>query len=584
MPEELAVEDAPGASRPGLDRADVPPDLVTLAPAALSLFTRIADVVHGPAPVSEKLDFVVRTAITASAATNGAFVWIDDASGLLSASSGNLGLSMIDDATRSEIIRSCLRNGEPLVASPAFRGARRAGAPDDEVTSVLAVPAPRRAARPHGAIVLGRFDGEFGEHEIAAVRALAAHLGVALDNLSTLERLSELEAAQREVVHSLQEAVRPPMPTGVESTELGVHYLAADPHSPTGGDLYDWQVLPDGDLHLAVVDVLGKGVAATKDALSVTHVLRLLALDGCALERLVSRADQLLGSQNPDLVATVVIGRYTPHSGVLRLVGGGHPPPLWISDEREVRQVAVPGIPIGWPGAGSSEVVTMTLGRRDTVILYTDGLVEATKDILEGLARLEVAAAETARYPAPHLARALVERALEGAQRRDDSLVLVLRRRTPPVAEPESTLGPFSYRFSPSLANISLVRHFLADWLTLQGVEGTDHDDLLLVASELSSNAVRAASGAPGALALRARVDGDAIVIEVHDDGKGLAWAPLDADALPDPEADQGRGLFLVTALSDAVEIIAGDPDDAPGTTVRAVKRAVMPDASPQSQ
>src|SRR5437763_900812 len=80
-------------------------------------------------------------------------------------------------------------------------------------------------------------------HPIVIV--LAAHLGAAFDHV---RQLDELRAAQREVVHRLQEAVRPPRPD-LSGTELGVHYLAADPRSATGGDLYDWQVLPDGGLH-----------------------------------------------------------------------------------------------------------------------------------------------------------------------------------------------------------------------------------------------------------------------------------------------------------------------------------------------
>ena len=54
----------------------------------------------------------------------------------------------------------------------------------------------------------------------------------------------------------------------------------------TGGDLYDWVVLPDVSLHLVVVDVVGKVVSSSKDAMSVTHALRLLALDGCPMNHL----------------------------------------------------------------------------------------------------------------------------------------------------------------------------------------------------------------------------------------------------------------------------------------------------------
>ena len=104
-----------------------------------------------------------------------------------------------------------------------------------------------------------------------ATEALAAHLGVALDNELRLTRMTELQEIQREIVHQLEEAVRPPMPA-VEAAELGIHYLPADPSAPTGGDLHDWLVLPDGDLFLAVVDVMGKGVAATKEALAVTEL------------------------------------------------------------------------------------------------------------------------------------------------------------------------------------------------------------------------------------------------------------------------------------------------------------------------
>ncbi len=230
-----------------------------------------------------------------------------------------------------------------------------------------------------------------------------------------------------------------------------------------------------------------------------------------------------------------------------------------------------PGVPIGYPGAGTTEVVELTLGRGGTLVLYTDGLIEATKDILVGLERITRAAAETAQYPAPHLARALVERSLSGAMRRDDSLALVLRRRIPPESESSPPLGAFEYRFSPSFATVPLARHLLEDWLEHLSLDAGERDDLLLVASELCSNAVRHASGKPGALAMRAWADGDALVVEVEDDGAGMELSHRMED--PDLDAEQGRGIYVVRALTDDLTVRRVEER----TVVRAVRRAVLP-------
>ena len=161
--------------------------------------------------------------------------------------------------------------------------------------------------------------------------------------------------------------------------------------------------------------------------------------------------------------------------------------------------------------------------------------------------------------------------------RRDDSLALILRRRTPPTPHQATRrLGPFAYRFSPVGANVPLVRHALADWLRHQGVEDGDVADLLIVASELCANAVRASSGAPGALELSARADDSegAVVLEVIDDGPGFEWPEArHFDDIPDTAQDAGRGLFLVTALTDDVRV----ERDEGHTKVTATKRAALP-------
>jgi serine phosphatase RsbU (regulator of sigma subunit)/anti-sigma regulatory factor (Ser/Thr protein kinase) len=507
---------------------------------------------------------------------------------------GVAGLCLLADpgppfwATASSSARDLAVLGDPRTypeLATALSGERWNAPPDEHLRRLLGVarlellPIPKADGGVHGMAVLGwaRVEGTNGSglsdepadtktgEDIA--RALAAHLGVALDNQ---EAMADLEAVQRDVVHKLQEAVRPPTPA-IPQTELGVYYLAADQRASTGGDLYDWIMLPGGDLHLTVVDVMGKGVAATKDAVAVTHAVRLLVLDGCPLERVIARADTLVTAQNPELVATLIVGRYEPSSGLLRLAGGGHPPALLVT-AGDVHQIAAGGIPIGFPGAGSAGEVTLTLERSDTVIFYTDGLIESTKDIVKGLDTLVRHARETASYPATSLARALVDRALEGAVRNDDSLALVLRRRSPPTADARTPLAPLEYRFTPSTAAVPFARHLLEDWLVRIPVDKAEMADLLLVASELCANAVRHASGERGSVALRASVDGPDVVLEVEDDGGNPAQLPDPTDQLPDPMAERGRGLFLVRALVDTLEgeVVGGC------TLVRVRRRAVV--------
>jgi anti-sigma regulatory factor (Ser/Thr protein kinase) len=178
-----------------------------------------------------------------------------------------------------------------------------------------------------------------------------------------------------------------------------------------------------------------------------------------------------------------------------------------------------------------------------------------------------------ATYPAAQLARALVERALAGAERRDDTLAVVIRRRLPLAADGGYRLGPFEHRFSPSLAAVSLARHLLSDWMERQPIDPGAIDDLLLCASELCSNAVKAATGAPGSLILRSMAVGDAIIVETEDDGPGFTSSvPGDEDTVPQPDLEQGRGLYLVRALSD--ELVVDHRDGR--TIVRAIKRAVL--------
>jgi serine/threonine-protein kinase RsbW len=139
----------------------------------------------------------------------------------------------------------------------------------------------------------------------------------------------------------------------------------------------------------------------------------------------------------------------------------------------------------------------------------------------------------------------------------------------PPDTRVRPAPAPFEYRFTPHAAAISLARNLLGDWLAQVPVEPADSQDLILVASELCTNAVRHSTH-EGRVVLRAEADGTDVVLEVEDDGGDLATQP--ASEPPDPGAEAGRGLFLVDALTDELSTTS----DGAHSVVRCRKRAVI--------
>ena len=242
-----------------------------------------------------------------------------------------------------------------------------------------------------------------------------------------LERRSvEVRAAQREVFQELADALRPPAPA-VEGVELAVSYLPAQANSPTGGDLYDWLPLADGTLHLTVVDVQGHGVLSTRDALHVTHTVRTLALDARPLDQLLAHTHDLVCSAAQPVTATALVAQFDATSGVLRLAGAGHPPALRVSVNGVATYLEAPGRPIGYEGAGSRLESVTTLDPGDTVLLYTDGLIEVRRDIIEGMDRLARAVTESRHLPLASLLSTAVALCSDGVEFTDDTLLLGLR-------------------------------------------------------------------------------------------------------------------------------------------------------------
>ncbi|WP_030606848.1 PP2C family protein-serine/threonine phosphatase [Streptomyces sclerotialus] len=315
-------------------------------------------------------------------------------------------------------------NGSNGTTPPADDGQRAARA--DGARQQAAPSAELAALEEELRAALAHLDAVNAEHQRLKHELAETNSGVLALYVQLEERDEQLRNAHGKILRELEDALRP-SPISVEGLELAVHYAPAEAAAPTGGDFYDWFVLPDGTVHITVVDALGHGVRSTKSALNVTHAVRTLALEGHPLDFIVARVNEVLAPFDPDLMATVLLARIEPATGRLQLANGSHPPALVLRADGTGEYQEARGRGIGFPAPGSEKVLETRLGAGDLLMLYTDGLTESRRDPLEGERRL-IDSARTHR----HLPIEEIPGAIAGDMHRvilhsDDTLALAVR-------------------------------------------------------------------------------------------------------------------------------------------------------------
>ncbi|MBL1099334.1 PP2C family protein-serine/threonine phosphatase [Streptomyces coffeae] len=274
--------------------------------------------------------------------------------------------------------------------------------------------------------VMARADALTAEHRRLKDELEETNSGVLALYVQLDERDEQLRTAHGQTLRELEDALRP-SPLEVEGLELAVHYAPAGTDAPTGGDLYDWFVLPDGTVHITIVDALGHGVTSTRSALNVTHAVRTLTLEGHHLESIVARTDEILLPFDRSVMATVLLARVNPASGELRVANGSHPPALLLREDGTARYLEARGRGIGFPMPGSDRLVGERLAPGDLLLLYTDGLTESRRDPIEGEKRLMEAARSHRGRPTEDIPGAIARDMHTVILHPDDTLALAVR-------------------------------------------------------------------------------------------------------------------------------------------------------------
>lgn len=119
------------------------------------------------------------------------------------------------------------------------------------------------------------------------------------------------------------------------------------------------------------------------------------------------------------------------------------------------------------------------------------------------------------------------------------------------------------------LESVGAVRQRVGAFLELSALASDDADSVLLVTSELCTNAVKAADREPASeVVVGCRLGGGAVEVEVTNPGEGFEGRE---PVMPPPEAESGRGLAIVDMLTDGLSVVSRGGR----TTVRAIRRLV---------
>ena len=344
------------------------------------------------------------------------------------------------------------------------------------------------------------------------------------------------------------------------------------PARAVGGDFYDFMPLPDGRIGVVVGDVTDKGVPAALVMARTHSILRAEAPRLVEPGAVLKQANELLCQEMPtNMFVTCLYGVLDPGTGFFRFANAGHNLP-YVRSGGEVGEFRATGMPLGLlPGMEYEEAVG-TVGAGDSLLLYSDGFVEAHDPDGEmyGFPRLRQAFAVDAS------GSELVDQLLDDLhaftgpdwEQEDDLTMVTLRRSVGAEAfAGEVDAGQTAARvlldvhIPSATGNERLAMDQVVEAVEPLGLEGERLERLKTAVSEAAMNAIEHGSGGQPEIPIHVRVTATSTQIQVRIADLGLGGEiPLGQSEVPDIEAklrgDQsprGWGLFLIEAMVDEV-------------------------------
>jgi serine phosphatase RsbU (regulator of sigma subunit) len=267
-------------------------------------------------------------------------------------------------------------------------------------------------------------------------RELRGHMEAALDEAEMRRQMDRIEhdlvAAQ-----TIQQALLPHAAPTIAGFDIAGWNRPAD---QTGGDYYDWQMLPDGNWIITVADVSGHGIGPALVTAACRAYVRASGEHRGDLPALTGRINRLLADDLPGgRFVTMVSVLINPRTQPIALLSAGHGPMvLYVSSTGKVQDILPGDLPLAIePDTTFGPPQLITMGQGDVLALITDGFVEWAKRDAHGdreefgIERLRESLGRHAKLPASQMIEAItadVSAFTNPTPQQDDLTIVVIRR------------------------------------------------------------------------------------------------------------------------------------------------------------
>ncbi len=286
----------------------------------------------------------------------------------------------------STIVRKCIHSLESYLSEDASSDKNIGFAQsisDFRIRSVMCVPLVSAENKPLGVIQLDSQDRtkRFSKDDLQLLVCVANQAAIAIENARMHSELVIQHKFEEEnkAASKVQRGFLPQKLPEIPGYEFFSHYVSA---RTVGGDYYDFVPLPDGRYAILLGDVSGKGVPAALLMARVSGEAKICILtEPTVAEAITKLNDQLLQTNLEDRYITLAAVILDPDQHQATLVNAGHIPPAVFDPHSPTLTVCVPeevsGFPVGWVPGFAYESVTIPLEVGQTLILFTDGILDA---------------------------------------------------------------------------------------------------------------------------------------------------------------------------------------------------------------